>query len=58
MSTPAEIIAPAIDDHGDSTMENLSFASVVRILMYLASDFCPDIAFAVHQCAQFINFTH
>eukprot|EP00957_Ditylum_brightwellii_P073274 5569692-Ditylum_brightwellii.AAC.1 len=34
-----------------------SYASVVGIMMYLASNSWPEIAFAVHQCAKFTHGT-
>ena len=38
-------------------MERWSYASVVGMLLYLVSNSRPDIAFAVHQCAQFTHCT-
>ena len=35
--------------------ESWKYATVIGMLLYLASNFCPDISFAVHQCAQFTH---
>ena len=35
------------------------YASVIGMLMYVARNSCPEIAFSVHQCAIFThNFKH
>ena len=34
-----------------------SYASVIGMMLYLASSTRPDISFAVHQCAQFTHNT-
>ena len=57
ISTPAEIKTLGKDEEGDPPMERWSYASVVGMLMYLASNSRPDIAFAVHQCARFCHCT-
>ena len=36
-------------------MEKWSYSSVVGMLLYLASNSRPDIAFATHQCARFTH---
>ena len=34
---------------------NISYASVIEMMLYLASNTRPDISFAVHQCARFTH---
>jgi hypothetical protein len=43
--------------HEDSSprKESWSYASVIGMMLYLASNSRPDIAFAVHQCARFTH---
>ena len=41
------------DANGADREETWGYASVVGMLMYLANNSRPDIAFAVHQCARF-----
>ena len=43
------------DKDGEVFAEPWSYASVVGMLLYLASNSRPDIAFAVHQCARFTH---
>ena len=43
------------DPEGVPAKEEWGYSSVVGMLLYLASNSRPDIAFAVHQCA---HFTH
>ena len=38
-------------------MERWSYASVVGMLLYLAKNSRPEIAFALHQCARFTHCT-
>ena len=57
IATPAESKALGKDLDGDPQMECWSYASVVGMLMYLASNSRPDIAFAVHQCARYTHGT-
>ena len=57
ISTPAETKALGKDEGGEPAMERWSYPSVVGMLMYLASNSRPDIAFAVHQCARFSHCT-
>jgi hypothetical protein len=54
-STPSEVKALGKDDDGDTCSEPWSYASVVGMLMYLASNSRPDIAYAVHSCARFTH---
>ena len=53
--TPAEYGALAENQDGDPCNENWNYASVVGMLMYLASNSRPDISFAVHQCTRFTH---
>lgn len=41
------------DKYGPSAKEPWSYKSVIGMLLYLAGNSRPDIAFAVHQCARF-----
>lgn len=53
--TPADKAPLGTDKEGASCEESWSYASVVGMLMYLASNSRPDVAFAVHQCARFTH---
>ena len=50
--TPAPKPALPRDLDGQPFEEDYNYASVVGMMMYLACNSRPDIAFAVHQCAQ------
>jgi hypothetical protein len=54
-ATPAESKTLGKDLDGEDCVEKWSYPSVVGMMMYLASNSCPDIAFAVHQCARFTH---
>jgi hypothetical protein len=54
-STPSEVKPLGKDEAGDTCSEPWSYPSVVGMLMYLASNSCPDIAYAVHSCARFTH---
>jgi hypothetical protein len=41
------------DENGPPRSEDWSYPSVIGMMLYLASNSRPDIAFAVHQCARF-----
>ena len=51
--TPAEYGTLPKDADGESHDKNFNYASVIGMMMYLAGNSRPDIAFAVHQCARF-----
>jgi Reverse transcriptase (RNA-dependent DNA polymerase) len=53
--TPLEIKALGKDENGEPCSEPWSYASVVGMLMYLASNSRPDIAYTVHSCARFTH---
>jgi transposase InsO family protein len=53
--TPAEHTGLGADIAGEPCNETFSYPSVIGMLMYLASNSRPDIAFAVHQCARFTH---
>ena len=57
IATPSETRALGKDKQGDPPIERWSYASVVGMLLYLASNSRPDIAFEVHQCARFMHRT-
>ncbi|GAX10397.1 hypothetical protein FisN_3Lu622 [Fistulifera solaris] len=52
---PASPTTLGKDENGEDCVEAWSYASVVGMMMYLASNSRPDIAFAVHQCARFTH---
>ena len=55
IGTPAETKVLGKNENDDAAMERWSYASVVGMLLYLANNSRPDIAFAVHQCARFTH---
>jgi hypothetical protein len=54
-STPASVKALGSDKEGAAFHEEWEYAVVVGMLMYLAGNSRPDIAFAVNQCARFTH---
>jgi hypothetical protein len=52
-STPVEAKQIGKDENGVQCVETWSYLSVVGMMMYLASNSRPDIAYAVHSCARF-----
>jgi hypothetical protein len=52
VSTPALPLPVGADLHGDSFVESWEYASIIGMLMYLAANTRPDIAYAVHQAAR------
>ena len=44
-----------IDNNGLEFTEQWSYSSVVGMLLYLAANSHPEIAYAVHQCARFTH---
>ena len=53
--TPASQTPLGTDKDGAEFCEKWSYSSVVGMLLYLASNSRPEIAFAVHQCARFTH---
>ena len=53
--TPASQTPLGKDQDGEDYAEQWSYASVVGMLLYLASNSRPEIAYAVHQCARFTH---
>ena len=53
--TPADVKPLAKDEDGPPCEETWSYASVVGMMMYLASNSRPDIAYAVHSAARFTH---
>ena len=43
------------DKNGPEFVEQWSYSSVVGMLLYLAANSHPEIAYAVHQCARFTH---
>jgi hypothetical protein len=52
-STPADAKPIGKDENGTQCSETWSYPSVIGMLMYLASNSRPDIAYAVHSSARF-----
>ena len=58
LSTPTKVEAPLEKDVNGSEANRdwpNSYASVIGVMLYMASNTRPDISFAVHQCAQFTH---
>ena len=58
--TPTKFEAPLGTDADGSEAKRYwtnSYASVIGLILYMASSTIPDILFAVHQCAQFTHNT-
>ena len=53
--TPCTLTTLGKDEDGDPFDESWDFASVVGMLMYLATNSRPDIAYSVNQCARFTH---
>jgi hypothetical protein len=53
--TPCKQTTLATDGDGPYHSECWEYASAVGMLMYIAGNAHPELAFAVHQCA---HFTH
>eukprot|EP00804_Cyclotella_cryptica_P026596 CCRYP_014020-RA/>CCRYP_014020-RA protein AED:0.15 eAED:0.08 QI:0/0/0/0.75/0/0/4/0/791 len=53
ISMPAEISPLPKDLSGTPPSGTFNYAAVVGMLLYLCGHTCPDIAFAVHQCARY-----
>ena len=51
--TPASVEPLGSDKDGHPFSEPWSYAAAVGMLMYLSANSCPEIGFAVHQCARF-----
>jgi len=56
--TPATQKPLIKDSNGDPMDKTWNYHSVVGMLLYLTNNSCPDIAFAVHQCACFSHAPH
>jgi len=52
---PAALHPLGSDVNGAHAIESWSYASVIRMLMYLASNSHSNIQYAVHQCARFTH---
>ena len=51
--TPTNTSPLVTDKDGQVFREKWQYSAVVGMLLYLSSNTCPDIQFAVHQCARF-----
>ena len=51
--TPAAITPISIDKDGDPFDEEWGYTTVMGMLMYLAQNSRPDLAYVVHQCVRF-----
>ena len=56
VKTPAATTPLGLDIDGDSFSESWEYPVVIGMLLYLAQNSRPDIAFAIHQCARFSHF--
>jgi hypothetical protein len=54
-STPASTTTLGTDARGAPFNESWEYASIVGMLMYLATNSRPDLAFSVNQCARFTH---
>ena len=52
-TTPANKDALGTDPHGPSAQEHGDYCTIVGMLMYLASNSCPEASISVHQFACF-----
>ena len=60
LPTPTKVEAPPGTDVNGYEVNRYwpnSYASVIGMILYLASNARPDISFAVHQCARFTHNT-
>ena len=60
LPTPTKVEAPlGTDVNGSETKRDWpnSYASVIGMMLYLASNNRPNISFDVHQCARFVHNT-
>ena len=60
LPTPTKVEAPLITEVNGSEANRdwpNSYASVIGMMLYLASNTIPDISFAVHQCSRFTHST-
>ena len=55
VKTPAATTPLGLDVDGESFSEDWEYPVVVGMLLYLAQNSRPDIAYAVHQCARFTH---
>lgn len=53
--TPATSDPLHVDKDGKVFDKTWRYDSIIGMLMYLASNTCPDIAYAVHQAARFTH---
>ena len=53
--TPATTTNLGLDSDEPACNEDWDYASIIGMLMYLANNTRPDIAFSVHQCARFTH---
>ena len=53
--TPSRTTLLGKDENGPPRQSSWNYASVIGMLLYLASDSRPDIAFSVHQAARFTH---
>ena len=61
LPTPTKVEAPLETDANSPESKRdwpNSYASVIGMMFYLASNIIPNISFAVHQCDQFTNNTN
>lgn len=54
-TTPANDYPLVTDGNGEKMVEPWNYASIIGMLLYLASNSRPDIKLSVHQCARFTH---
>ena len=52
---PSQTVSLGFDRDGVPFSENWEYASITGMLILLAKNYRPDIAYALHQCARFTN---
>ena len=54
---PSQTVALGLDFDGGPFSDNWEYTSIMGILMFLAINYRPVIAYIVHQCSRFYHFS-